>query len=495
MGPARKSDRHRAWQLFIAAAVLPVLTPYLSSRIDPEAALGIAAVVSFAALSIVRSESSQFDWFHPLTLFTANFFLLFVANGFVILLGISSIITNVFGPEPDAVYELMNRATLYASSFLLATHAGYFFRRARVGGNTSNAGPHREQPVLRSQANLQQLRIAAWLALGCSYLGCIILSAIFGGVGNFLSDPMAFIESRGAFWPIVLIWGSLWSFGFFYASWVRERNRIDLIALSLALPPMLFEFVTGGTKMALLVPVICYLILRNYIVRRLSWKFIPALGVFTLLVFLVGYTYRGAQGSGDMVSSLAEYNDQSGSIFATFFGRFYGTDSFMVVLDATDQGYAFQHGKTLEDLLYFYVPRALWPDKPESYSMTFGREFLSSTPDAGESFFTPSLPGELYLNFGAIGLLAGGFLTGILLREIYFRLILRADRGVGRLLAYAIVMPNVALLVAGPISTVAEYILMRCACFGVFYWFAGYVLHARRVKQFSSAMLGQGGSN
>jgi hypothetical protein len=238
--------------------------------------------------------------------------------------------------------------------------------------------------------------------------------------------------------------------------------------------------------MAIIVPVVCYLILRNYLVRRLNWKFIPGLAAFTLVVFLVGYSYRGAKGPGDFAAGVAEYNDQKGSLFATFFGRFYGTDSFMVVLDAADEGYPLQHGKTLADLLYFYVPRAFWPGKPESYSMLFGREFLAATYDDGESFFTPSLPGELYLNFGVMGLLVGGLLTGQLLWDVYFQLILWPDRGVERLLVYAIVMPYVALLAAGPISTVAEYILMRSACFAVFYWSAGFTLRTRVKKKFFS---------
>jgi len=490
MEKAVPADRKSAYRLLLAAVVLMILTPYLAPRLSPETALGAAALACLPAVAIIRRGAPRFDWFHPLAMFVANFFLLFVANGFIILLGISFIITRVFGPAPDAVYELMNRATLYASGFLLTVYAWYLFRRQRAGRQTQSAGPSGEQFASLDALQFRRLRIAAWLALGCSYLGCAILALIFGGIGNFIADPMAVIESRGAFWPIVLIWASLWSFGVFYISYVRERKRMYLAALSLTLPTMLFEFIAGGTKMAIIVPLVCYLILRNYLVRRLDWKFIPWLAAFTLVVFLVGYSYRGARGTGDFAAGLAEYNDQKGSLFATFFGRFYGTDSFMVVLDATDQGYPLQHGKTLADLLYFYVPRAIWPGKPESYSMAFGREFLAATSDAGESFFTPSLPAELYLNFGVVGLLVGGLLTGRLLWDVYFHLVLRPDRGVERLLVYAIVMPYVALLMAGPISTVAEYIFLRCACFAVFYWSAGIVLRPRMKKRFYPVVLG-----
>ena len=99
------------------------------------------------------------------------------------------------------------------------------------------------------------------------------------------------------------------------------------------------------------------------------------------------------------------------------------------------------------------------------------------------------MPGELYLNFGVLGLLAGGLLTGLLLSEIYRNLVLRPDRSVAHLLFYAVVMPFVALLLSGPISTIVEYIFLRCACFVIFYWFAGSVLRARTKRQYSQTIL------
>jgi hypothetical protein len=143
----------------------------------------------------------------------------------------------------------------------------------------------------------------------------------------------------------------------------------------------------------------------------------------------------------------------------------------------------------MDDLLYFYVPRALWPGKPDSYSLTFGKEFLGATSEAGQSFFTPTLPGELYLNFGLAGLVVGGLLTGMLLWEVYYKLVLQLNRSVTHLLVYAVVMPFVALLLSGPISTGMEYILLRCACFAVFYWFAGITVRARTKGQYSQAIL------
>ncbi|HEV2987613.1 MAG TPA: hypothetical protein VG759_04175, partial [Candidatus Angelobacter sp.] len=291
-GNPTKADRNRACRLLFAAVTLMMLTPYLAPRLSPETALCVAALVSLLAIWIIRSGASWFDWFHSLSMFVANFFLLFVADGIIILLGTSYILTAVYGPAPDAVYDLMNRSTLYASGFLLTIYAGFLFRRHGVQRQTPPSVPSRAQCASQGELQFRQLRIAAWLSLGCSYVGCVILVVIFGGLGNVIGNPLAIIESRGAFWPFMMVWASLWSFGIFYASYVRERKKKHLAALLLTLPTMVFEFLTGGTKMAIILPVVCGLILSHYLVRRLSWKFMPKLAAFTLLIFVVGYSYR-----------------------------------------------------------------------------------------------------------------------------------------------------------------------------------------------------------
>jgi hypothetical protein len=485
----KKPDRRRAYQLLLAAVILALLTPYLAPRLSPEAGLGVAALVSLLAVVFIRSEAPSFDWFHPLGMFVAHFFLLFVANGVIILMGISHILTTVYGPSPDSVYDLMNRSTLYASVFFLALCSGYLFRRQRIEGETRPSSLSGERRTLPSTLQFRRLRMAAWWSLACSYAGCGILIVIFGGIRNIIGDPMAIIESRGAFWPFMLVWTSLWSFGIFYIGYVYERKKMYLAALLFTLPTMLFEFLTGGTKMAIILPVVCWLMLRHYLVRRLEWKFLPKLAAFTLMIFVVGYSYRGPGGASEFGASLADYGQNNAFIFETFFGRFYGTDSFMVVLDATDQGYPPQWGKTMDDLLYFYVPRVLWPDKPESYALAFGREFLGATSEAGQTFFTPTLPGELYLNFGIVGLLAGGLATGLLLWELYRKLVVLPNRGLEHLLLYAVIMPFVALLLSGPIATILEYIIMRCACFGAFFWAARFALQLKLKKRYSPVVL------
>jgi oligosaccharide repeat unit polymerase len=481
-------ERRTAHRLLLIAVALAILTPYLAPRFNAGPALAMSASVALLAIWVIRSRAPFFDWFHPIGLFAVNFFLLFVTSGVIILVGVSYIVNSVYGPSPDSVIALINQATLYADSFLLAVYAGFLLGRKKTRtGESTVLAPGLESWETRK---LPQLRLAAWLALGCSYIGCVSLTVIFGGIGGIVADPMAVIESRGTFWPFVLMWASLWSFGIFYISYLQQEKRRYLVALLLTLPTMVFEFLAGGTKMAVIFPSVCFLILRHYLIRRLNWKFIPKLAAFTLFVFAVGYSYRPSGfGSGDFLTGLANYREDKTALLETFAGRFYGIDSFMLVLDETQHGYPLQWGKTLEDLLYFYVPRTFWPNKPESYSLTFGREFLGTTSKAGEAFFTPTLPGELYLNFGVVGVLVGGCIMGMLLWRLYANLILGPGRGVQHVLVYAVTVPLAALVLSGPIASTIEYLVLRCSCFALFYWFAGKMLRAPAKSKLSQPML------
>jgi hypothetical protein len=77
-----------------------------------------------------------------------------------------------------------------------------------------------------------------------------------------------------------------------------------------------------------------------------------------------------------------------------------------------DQPY--KMGATLMPLLYVFVPRIIWSDKPgENSSQTFNRDFhLSEDPD---THISPTHIGEWYWNFGFLGMVAGMLFGGLLL--------------------------------------------------------------------------------
>jgi hypothetical protein len=74
----------------------------------------------------------------------------------------------------------------------------------------------------------------------------------------------------------------------------------------------------------------------------------------------------------------------------------------------------FRAGDTFEGMLYTFVPRVVWSDKPgENSSVTFNREFNFSADR--DTHISPTHLGELYWNFGLPGVLFGMTCIGGLL--------------------------------------------------------------------------------
>jgi hypothetical protein len=98
--------------------------------------------------------------------------------------------------------------------------------------------------------------------------------------------------------------------------------------------------------------------------------------------------------------------------------RSYGADAVMASNAYLDAGGKPLHGSTFLEVSYSWVPRALWPDKPKSFSIRYGEDVFGFSPSAGQEFFAPSYSGEWLLNFGMVGLLVGWMLFGVLLARI-----------------------------------------------------------------------------
>ena len=92
-----------------------------------------------------------------------------------------------------------------------------------------------------------------------------------------------------------------------------------------------------------------------------------------------------------------------------------------VVRLVDDSGY--RQGETLEYLAWVWIPRFVWPDKP---MVAKGQWFAA---EIGQGFYLASgmfsntinmtIPGELYLNFGWLGIVVGCLLIGALFRLVW----------------------------------------------------------------------------
>lgn len=105
--------------------------------------------------------------------------------------------------------------------------------------------------------------------------------------------------------------------------------------------------------------------------------------------------------------------------------RYNGVDALALVAGYTPQLRPFGDGK--EYLLLpaiAFVPRAYWPEKPRRFEEEFGQLYLGHA--GNETSIGLTAFGDLYLNFGAAGVLIGALLLGIIYRLAYELLIRRS---------------------------------------------------------------------
>ena len=150
--------------------------------------------------------------------------------------------------------------------------------------------------------------------------------------------------------------------------------------------------------------------------------------VFLLILFASIFTVFGDIRSGAPVGLERYYaisdklqEDQEDDHF-TLIGRLSTVNQLTQVVRLTDEN-GFYGGATLDYLSYVFVPRFLWPDKPV---IAKGQWFAAEIGqgrwlDSGlfSNSINMTIPGELYLNFGWIGMIFGCFVVGSIVGLIH----------------------------------------------------------------------------
>jgi hypothetical protein len=104
-----------------------------------------------------------------------------------------------------------------------------------------------------------------------------------------------------------------------------------------------------------------------------------------------------------------------------------------LVLSETGKRVEFQNGKTLWPIVTAFIPRLIWPEKPDAAAgQLFNQEFRVSADR--RTYVSPTHLGELYWNFGWAGVFFGMPLIGVLMGAVNGRCDLSQRRSLTRLL-------------------------------------------------------------
>lgn len=136
--------------------------------------------------------------------------------------------------------------------------------------------------------------------------------------------------------------------------------------------------------------------------------------------------------------------------------NFLGVDKTSQIIDEIPEKMNYQLGESMVLWMVAPIPRTMWPGKPDiTYGRVIGEAIYEkrdeNSPGGG---VPPGLIAELYLNFGYVGIIAGMFIFGLVLKLFYNALKKVRDTSVYGMVIYILVFIPFALkLIGGDVSS------------------------------------------
>jgi hypothetical protein len=235
---------------------------------------------------------------------------------------------------------------------------------------------------------------------------------------------------------------------------VTTKNRLfGLLILAVVVGEFVLGFVEDSKEIAI-EPAVIVLVAKFLVEGRVPKSWLAAAGIAAVLTFPIFQAYRTvvldergisrADAAANLVknieialSSNKEHAKQVEFGTRSFLSRVSYKPTVELIISRVGVTAPFQNGYTL--LLFFegFVPRVIWPAKPDtSVGQLFNRELRIT--DSRENYISTTILGELYWNFGWIGIIAGCPLLGLFLGAVNRRCDLSQRISVTRFLIFSI---------------------------------------------------------
>ena len=411
--PVRKMAPY-SWLVLAALSIGAYL-----GRFDVENSNYILLSFLFALLIIPiasRILRGNLDVFEPFPFFVILYFLVFFVKSFFVVF-----YPELFHYSDYVVPEFDSFIIRYTLGYLiigiLSFYAGYYLKTGVVLGNNFST-PLKEWNSLNVKIVVIVFSI---IAVGSTF----IFMQMAGGIIYYLTHIYlrGEIAREGGGY---LLWGSLFGIEavlFLYTYFLSQRTRTYVVFWVFALTiGGMYLFL--GSRILFIYVFLGILVIHNFLVKRIDLaRLILLSSILAGVVLFVGFS-RNLLGEGTQAihEVMVRKVSDSGNVLYTLFRLLnpdtINYDNFMIIISRVPLLLNYQYGLTYLHLLIYPIPRLLWHAKPSP----IGTGIFTEVFFPGEYFAGVTkgitLPGELYLNFGVLGILGGMFLFGIFLREL-----------------------------------------------------------------------------
>ncbi|RNL83544.1 hypothetical protein ED312_14960 [Sinomicrobium pectinilyticum] len=244
------------------------------------------------------------------------------------------------------------------------------------------------------------------------YLATLLVIFFGSGLlqgGNWYYNRHQFFEKSGSFAvfiAFILNASKILIIGALIHSWIIDKMPFNRFLFGLMVFTI-FDMVISGNRIYLFITlvIVSLLLLKKYPVKVL--KVTPVLAPF---IFLLGYlasVFRHARGEifiHGLPTPQFIYINLLNAInieplnFTKFFLDISESVNVNVIYDIFNRYDNILYGKTYLKTFFFYVPRSIWPSKPESITIMAADAF-------GSTSLVTTMIGEMHMNFSYLGIL------------------------------------------------------------------------------------------
>ncbi len=350
--------------------------------------------------------------------------------------------------------ELVVRGSILNGCFLVFAIVGYFASSSRVTTVTIDERYRIRRPVVGAILALSAAALAVYMQRLGITAGDLVgrLAAkrrvdVDGQAGSL--GAVAWISATGLLASYLLLFFRQTPSIGVKPSW----TAIGTLALfGLAIP------ILNGSRDGLIQPMLILLLIGTQFGRRIKWRQVGAIVVAAALLITTFGALRSAASNNIAVEEVFDGAVIAESLLGTH--NWAGAEKTAVVEARVPEFLPFQNGSTYIAAVVAPIPRELWSGKPAVRIGPEVGERLFALDRDGRTGLPPGAPGELFINFGYLGLPLGGLVFGAVQKWVFdaFR---RARETDSIRVVYVVVIVNLGLkLPGGDFAGVFTEILM-----------------------------------
>lgn len=424
----------------------------------------IAATAAMGAILVamisLRMSATRGAVVEPLTLFCGVVFVYFVLHG-------AWLLSHQYG-SLQGIYRPFRGSLGVAQEWLLAGCVALGLGYLGASRRLSERRPPRFELSNVSDALLSTMFLAGMLF---QYLS-------FRAGGQYNAQNVLIFDTLGS--------GAFASFAIGVLKIERRaciRTRTRVLVYGLMLPIQGIWALSEGRKVGLVVVFVGILAIRQCVGRpvRIRWLIIAAIVFVGILTPLVNSARTSRAAPNAPITRALLHDAMAAVVHPAWFGpstlsrgynliqqRTGGSEAVALAVAYTPSLRGFQHGRSLLAVPLGLVPHFVWRNKP-FYSV--GRDFslIYAGQHIGQGLtVAPTIPGDLYMNFGGVGIVGGFFVIGCVLRWLT-RLVEGGGASDYAILVYVTLLVQ-CLFVDQDLSVVVANSLTRVAAVTLFAW-------------------------